>query len=462
MSDNKPPIYGFCPAGCKWETVHKSDFEKAANYYPIVIDENGTATATDIIAKYKIEAEKITEERVKKNDLPENMAGACAAAVGDSVYIFGGEIGAASPVTSIYKYTPATNAIETMTATNSYAPTDMCCAAIGTDIYLFGGRMVTALYSTKIYKYDTLTDTLSELTATLPVGLSKSACAAYGNIIYIFGGKTKTAAVDTIYKFDVLTGAVTTVSATLPNLNHSACAATVGDKIYIMGGTNYSGALEQYIKIFDCEAETIATTTIQLLCTSASCAALGNKIYLFGKFSLGRIYVYDTATGVVAESSKYLANLAAYTAAAALGNTIYIFGGVNDSSSTYYSDIQAYNDNTYDCRIRLNINNDEYEIPVTAYDKYRDYFVFEIVGYFGQSIAYEFNGVRNCLRLIRSPGTAYSGTLEIIDAVAVGYFNPDAQIGAMINGVNTLTIEAGDGIAITQDGNKLTISLATN
>lgn len=32
MSENKPKIYGFCPAGCKWETVHKNDFDKSATY----------------------------------------------------------------------------------------------------------------------------------------------------------------------------------------------------------------------------------------------------------------------------------------------------------------------------------------------------------------------------------------------------------------------------------------------
>lgn len=29
---DKPKIYGFCPAGCKWETVHKEDFEKSATF----------------------------------------------------------------------------------------------------------------------------------------------------------------------------------------------------------------------------------------------------------------------------------------------------------------------------------------------------------------------------------------------------------------------------------------------
>ena len=35
---NKPRIYGFCPAGCKWETVHKNDFDAAKACVPILED----------------------------------------------------------------------------------------------------------------------------------------------------------------------------------------------------------------------------------------------------------------------------------------------------------------------------------------------------------------------------------------------------------------------------------------
>lgn len=38
---NQPKIYGFCPAGCKWETVHKSDFEKSAAYIKQYPNEDG-------------------------------------------------------------------------------------------------------------------------------------------------------------------------------------------------------------------------------------------------------------------------------------------------------------------------------------------------------------------------------------------------------------------------------------
>ena len=28
---NKPKIYGYCPAGCKWETIHRDEFERSAS-----------------------------------------------------------------------------------------------------------------------------------------------------------------------------------------------------------------------------------------------------------------------------------------------------------------------------------------------------------------------------------------------------------------------------------------------
>lgn len=40
MSD-KPKIYGFCKAGCQWETVHKDDFDKSATWLTEYADENG-------------------------------------------------------------------------------------------------------------------------------------------------------------------------------------------------------------------------------------------------------------------------------------------------------------------------------------------------------------------------------------------------------------------------------------
>lgn len=39
--ENKPRIYAFCDAGCKWRAAHYSDLEGAAAMLPISADENG-------------------------------------------------------------------------------------------------------------------------------------------------------------------------------------------------------------------------------------------------------------------------------------------------------------------------------------------------------------------------------------------------------------------------------------
>lgn len=36
---NNPKIYGFCPAGCKWETVHRNEFEASKSAYPLFENE---------------------------------------------------------------------------------------------------------------------------------------------------------------------------------------------------------------------------------------------------------------------------------------------------------------------------------------------------------------------------------------------------------------------------------------
>lgn len=54
MMSNKPRIYGYCPAGCKWETVHKDDFMRSATFYEIGQNE----VTAEAYRKYRIFADK--------------------------------------------------------------------------------------------------------------------------------------------------------------------------------------------------------------------------------------------------------------------------------------------------------------------------------------------------------------------------------------------------------------------
>ena len=48
----KPKIYGFCQAGCKWETVHKTDFDNSVTYIKQTAIDG--VYYLDPIANYKI------------------------------------------------------------------------------------------------------------------------------------------------------------------------------------------------------------------------------------------------------------------------------------------------------------------------------------------------------------------------------------------------------------------------
>lgn len=50
---NKPNIYGTCPAGCLWETVHKDDFLRSASVARVRADESGSVSL-EFGRKYKI------------------------------------------------------------------------------------------------------------------------------------------------------------------------------------------------------------------------------------------------------------------------------------------------------------------------------------------------------------------------------------------------------------------------
>lgn len=59
--EQKPKIYAHCPAGCKWEVPHMSDFLKSAAYVEQYPDENGQFIL-ELGKEYRIFADKDTEE----------------------------------------------------------------------------------------------------------------------------------------------------------------------------------------------------------------------------------------------------------------------------------------------------------------------------------------------------------------------------------------------------------------
>lgn len=51
---NKPRIYAYCPAGCKWETVHKDDFLKSASLIPVDVDDTNGYYDIELDKSYRV------------------------------------------------------------------------------------------------------------------------------------------------------------------------------------------------------------------------------------------------------------------------------------------------------------------------------------------------------------------------------------------------------------------------
>ena len=119
----------------------------------------------------------------------------------------------------------------------------------------------------------------------------------------------------------------------LPSNVYQSCAAAVGKKIYIFGGSpSYSKA----IYVYDTETNGIeqSSATLPSAVNGAACAAIGKRIYIFGGRYMGSssgkskaIHVFDTETSTFETLSVQLPEDRYNATAAAVGNKIYIFGG---------------------------------------------------------------------------------------------------------------------------------------
>lgn len=176
--------------------------------------------------------------------LPKKLMYSCCAAVGTKVYLFGGNTNNGGTWTDEIYCVDITNpdSITATTITTAKFPTtrqNMCCAAVGEKIYIFGGQGDST--DDLVFCFDTTNGQLDELTIKLPKKMAKSACAAIGKKIYIFGGcvlNTDTNIYD-IYCFDTANPAkgFTKSPAVLEVSPSGMAATTFENQIMLFGGS---------------------------------------------------------------------------------------------------------------------------------------------------------------------------------------------------------------------------------
>lgn len=160
--------------------------------------------------------------------LPQPTHDAAAAALGRSVYLFGGGETLSTP--SVVRIDPHTGTATEVPAL-SEPLSDLGAVAIGGHAYLSGGY-TDAEFAQGIIQYDPQGG--DTVVARLPHGTRYAGVTAVGHTIYVAGGLTREGATRSVYAVS-LAGLVRQI-ATLPESEDHAALAAMAGRLYLIGG----------------------------------------------------------------------------------------------------------------------------------------------------------------------------------------------------------------------------------
>ena len=266
--------------------------------------------------------------------MPFNAADETAALVNGKFYIIGGYNNTATnPLASDYQFNPATGAYTAMASmpTARWGPIS---AAIGNIIYVFGGDTSSNTGTAANQSYNPATNTWAKL-ASLPAALAFQGITGCtdGTNMYLFYNSLA-------YRYSPATNTYTKLASMPdPMLSWASCSYVNGN-IYVIGG--YSNGAVPYTQIYNIAGNSWsvgASMPFALYGTVREDPVIGNDIYILqgqranGEFSADS-YIYNTATNTWSEGS--LGPVAADGVAGGADNgQIYTFGGRQDTTGPY-------------------------------------------------------------------------------------------------------------------------------
>lgn len=148
--------------------------------------------------------------------------------VGDSIYVFGGEINGNKQDT-IIKIDIPTGTVTTLTETLLDGIADISAVALGTDIYLFSGYTQSGIYD-RVVKFDTLLEQITDLGAGN--GSAYSSITTDGTDIYLIRNIPS----DRIFKYTVSTNSFNLIAFSPSFSINSTELCYVNGKVYMIGG----------------------------------------------------------------------------------------------------------------------------------------------------------------------------------------------------------------------------------
>ena len=209
--------------------------------------------------------------------LPNAQHDAQAAALGTSVYVFGG--GQFSEYDHILRYDPA-GAGTSQAGSLPQAASDVAVASVGSTAYVVGGYNGTDFLDTILAWTP---GGAPRVVGHLPAGLRYAAVTAAGNRLIIAGGTLASGPTDQILSFDPATGAVTSLGHLPVPLTH-ASAAFIDGRVVVVGGRRQLDG-DQTSAILAIDPASGAVTTVGQLpqpLSDAAVAATGGRLVVAG------------------------------------------------------------------------------------------------------------------------------------------------------------------------------------
>lgn len=439
MSRN--PIYGFCSAGCRHETVSRADWEESISAVKLE-QEGGGVVISDTLLTIQHRIYSNRKEQSYYCDVSNSTAAersnwgsgvglfysGCALVTDNNNEEWACFFGSLTDENGVrysgfYRRNMKTYEYERL---SDIFVNGAAVFAINNTVYMLGGNDYdeeTTVNTGKCYKYNP-NDTAGVVQMSAVFQIECAAAGVLDGVAYLFGGErwqpdSEGNAVrifsSNVYKFDPNTEVVTAYSANTFELPYATtrvqCAVGKGG-IYIYGG-KIDASTYGAIWRFDGQTLEVLSETFAYSQTSMGVAAIGNKHYLFG-YSDGvdesgvignSVRCFDTETGTFETVTSYLEERKHGCVCLAYGAKIYVLGGSTGdclSSQTVGNyPCEIFNVPTYDCDIHfISPGAVTVHFPITCYDKYRSYFTFELLDYGFKDatntayFVYELNGER--------------------------------------------------------------------
>lgn len=267
------------------------------------------------------------------------------AAVGTSLYFFGGDLSTYSPTKTIHKLDLETGKLTTLGVTLPTARLLMSIAVVDSKIYLLGGAVNnnSAADTSLVYCFDPTTEAITQV-GTLPQRVAGAQATAIGKKIYVIGGRRPTGA-GGVYCYDTETNESTELAVTTPFCQWFSCggqtgAAAIDSKVYFVADESNNMGIYCFdpsdlsvSKVCDCFSD--SSTWIR---TRFVLFAFGKKIYYLSGTNYST-YIYDTETGTKTTTSDNAAKAVGatdlyYPQCTSIGDVTYIFYGSSASSIT--------------------------------------------------------------------------------------------------------------------------------